>query len=375
MLIANGKFDELFRDMNKQLNLNSTAGKNLILIQSRHSSRNQNEMKGIVSHGEDQLDSNKISDSLLKLIDGLNAEDIDPNSPAVEDTLDALARQLDVQIPLTPLHLVNCDRKDARKSFRRSFGRWQEAERTFQFYFILACPTQEPEGFSERIIYELLGDHEDNHHQSINYQRREDTGRARIERLPLGMTLKTSQEAFKKYFATRFPLGDATFDEYLRTGLPLLNWEYIATVMSITAQDWDPDLVEDYLQWLMDSFLAVNAHSSSFLFFFVISLKNAHDEAKIRGDDKDILNSVKQLIEKNGEHAVLISALPPVEAEDFEYWLEELGSPPQNQKDAIIQAIVNRIPEEEKKRFNMPDKLLNMEHIEDFQERVYKIHK
>lgn len=33
-------------------------------------------------------------------------------------------------------------------------SRWQEAHCRFQFYYIVACPTQEPESSAERLVYE-----------------------------------------------------------------------------------------------------------------------------------------------------------------------------------------------------------------------------
>lgn len=374
--IANNAFGQLFSEMNAQLNKSCSNYNTYISIQGRYHDAYSSEMQGAISYENAQVTYGQTKKSLLQLIDLLTPEDLAPNSTNSEDLLDALARALEVKIPLLPKHLVNCDRKPAVKSFRRSFGSWKEKARAFQFYFILACPTQEPEGFTERAIYEIMGEEEDQHQALFNYPRQEN-GRVRIERLPLGFTTQDSKEAFKKYFSNRFTLGNTSFEDYLRTGLPNLNWEYIATTLSITAQDWDAEVVVDYLQWLMDSFSTVETRTSNFLFFFVIPLKNAHEPAKIRRDDLETLKSIEQLVEKNADCATLIAALPPVEAVEFEYWLEDLAEAPQTKKDEIIQTIVGRLSPEEKVQFEdtNKDKPLNMEHIEDFQARVYKFHK
>lgn len=280
-------------------------------------------------------------------------------------------RGLRVDIPLMPLYLVNCDRRQFLRFFRRCFGRWQEAPCRFHFYYILACPTQEPEGFAERLVYELADQYADSHLHSVNYRICDGDGRVRIEPLPLGLTASDAKEGFRKYFAERFSLGSASFEEYLRTGLPRLRWEFVATALSVTAGDWHPEVVEDYLQWLMDAFSEAEGQTPTFLFFFVIWLKNAHLPEKIRNAGREALESVQQLVERNAARAALISPLPPVPADDLEEWLEKLGGADQVQKDNIINAIAAGLQGDELARFQSPEKLLDMERIENLQERVW----
>lgn len=372
-LLAKDRFAELFREMEQSLNSRSEAFNQLVRLRNRHSKVYQDEMEGTVSRENAVIEYNQISKALIAAIDMLAETDLGEGG-ALQDTLDTLVQSLVIDVPMTPLFLVNCNRRKELRSFRRSFGQRQEDCCRFQFYYILACPTQEPEGFAERVIYELMGEYADTHHHSIHY-RRNDDARLRIENLPLGFTLKDTKEAFKKYFAERFNLGNTSFEDYLRTGLPRLQYEYVATTMQITAGDWDPDIVEDYLKWLMDSFSETDGRTPTFLFFFVVSLKNAHWPEKIRRDDVEVLDSVHALIEANEHRAALFSPLPPVPADDLEDWLEKLGSVSQTQKNAILQAIGNQLESEELARFSSEDRLLDMERIEDLQERVWRAHR
>jgi len=372
-LLAADKFTELFRDMELHLNSRSEAFNSFVHLRSRYSKAYQNEMEGTVSRDQTLIERNQISKAMIAAFDALEESDIGEGG-AMDAELDRLVKAIKIDIPLTPLYLVNCNRNKELRAFRRSFGKRQDDCCRFQFYYILACPTQEPEGFAERVIYELMGQYADTHHHSMLY-RRTDDARLRIEKLPLGFSLKDTRESFKKYFAERFNLGSTSFEDYLSTGLPRLQYEYVATAMRITAGDWDPEIVEDYLQWLMDSFSETEGRTPTFLFFFVISLKNAHWPEKIRRDDLEALDSVKNLMEANERHAALISPLPPVPVDDLEDWLEELGGLTQAQKNAIVQAIADQLEPEERTRFQSEERLLDMERIEDLQERVWRVHR
>lgn len=374
-LIADSKFERLFKDMDTRLNPRSDAYQTFLQLSSRYCSTYRDAVgKGIISQENAQLSFNQISNGLIELIKNLQQEDISTEASNHQHPLDVLAQQLDVKVLLTPLYLVNCNRSKAFLDFNKSYRKWKEKEQGFQFYYILACPTQEPEGFTERVIYEIMGKMEEDHRNTIHYPRSAGNERVLIDPLPFELDLQDSKEAFKKYFARRFNLGNTDFETYLNTGLTSLKVDYIITALSVTAKDLYTYQLEEYLQWLMDCFSTIEGRAPKFLFFFVISLKNAFKE-KIRPDDLEALESVRALVAQNNEHATLVSKLPPVPADDLEDWLEKLGNIPQIQKDQIIETIAAGLSPEESERFLSEDKLLNMEHIEDFQERVYKFHR
>lgn len=370
--IALDKFDPLFSSMTTHLNPESSQFNTYIIIRGKHTTIHNAEVKGIQSYETQTTGYQQIRDQILKLIDDLEPQDVRMGGTLGEDQLNVLASELEIQEVLTPLYLVNCDRKKTRRNFLNNKSRLDDAQCNFQFYYVLACPTQEPEGFTERMVYELAIDYEDSNEHSFHYRRRADE-RLCIDPLPLRTNLNASKEAFKKYFAERFNLGNTTFDEYLQTGLPRLHWECISMVFKIRTQDWDSELLEPYLQWLMDAFVGIHAQAPKFLFFFVVSVKNAHNREKVRRDDREILESLDQLTAQNAEHSTLITNLPPVETADFDVWLEDLCNPPEAKKLKIIQTIAERLPAEERQAYDA-EKTLNMEHIEDFQERVYKHH-
>ncbi len=372
-LLADNKWGELFEGMTRQLS--GLPAQTALQLKGRHSRMFNAEMNGIVSGAEANLEYNQIRYGLFSLIDNLTAADLGGGGAPAQDPLDALVRTLHIDIPLsTPLYLVNCDRRREWRAFRRGYATRGEACCLFQYYFVLACPTQEPEGFAERVVYELLGEHAGTHRFSVLYRRHDGSGRLRIEALPLGPTPRAARDAFKTYFADRFDLGNADFEQYLRTDLPRLQADLVATALHITAGDWDPDILDGYLQWLMDTFQETDNQTPTFLFFFIISLKNAHQPDHIRGDDREVLQSVETLVQNNPHRASLITPLPPVPTDDLEEWLEKLGHITQSEKNAILTAMTAHFTPEQHDQFAQ-HQLLDMEPIEDLQERVYRAHR
>lgn len=182
-LLTEGKWSALFEGLTSRLQ--GSPANTLFLLRAQHREVYQQQMEGTISSENGRVRIAQISRSLLQLIDGLTEADLhDGQTPVTENPLDALLRQLPIHIPLTPLYLVNCNRIRSLRFFRRSFGRRQEECCRFQFYYILACPTQEPEGFAERLVYELMGEQADSHHHSVNYRRGDGDGRVRIEPCP-----------------------------------------------------------------------------------------------------------------------------------------------------------------------------------------------
>ncbi|MCB0579989.1 MAG: hypothetical protein KDD10_11870 [Phaeodactylibacter sp.] len=369
-LLADNKWKALFDDM--QEHLQGEPASHVVLLASRHQSAYQNLMLGTISSADAEVVFNQVRQALLYLIDNLTESGLGAGGPDA-DGLDTLVRQLEVGIPLTPLHLVNCDRYQSLKVFQECFEGWRLAPCRFQFYYLLACPNQRPQSFAERLVYELAGAYATSHLHSIEYQRSAGNARVKTELLPLGGTADDAKDNFKKYFAERFRLGNTSFEDYLRTGLPRLQWEYVITSLSVTAGDWysKSSIVEEYLQWLMDSFAEAEGNTPTFLFFFVIWLENAHLPEKLSRRGQETVESIKGLVEKNRHHATLITPLPPVPALDLKEWLQvvTLGHIKAEQKNAIIDAIAARLQGEELERFQK-ENVLNMEHIEGLQEMV-----
>lgn len=143
------------------------------------------------------------------------------------DLLISKAAQLRLKKNLTPWHLVNCDRSEMTDEFWDFFEESQDNNNPYQFYFILACPTQQPDNFAERMVYELQKEElkRMDPDEVLWYPRRSDQrDRVAIENLPMGRKAEIAADEFKAYFNSKFPLQQAgsSFEHFLETGIPKL---------------------------------------------------------------------------------------------------------------------------------------------------------
>lgn len=282
-------------------------------------------------------------------------------------------RQLNIGSNLGEIYLVNCNRERSRSFFWNAFDTNQNHHHNFQFYFVVACPTQQPNSFSERMIYEIIIEELDEEFKAIQYISQPNSRRVKIEDLPLGRNLKNCQKEFKKYFSRRFKLAEAetSFEAYLKTGLPRLEYEFVATVFDLNASKWNPELMDQYLNWIISTFKNPKAEMPKFVFFFAIFLKNAHLES-LSNREKSILEDISRIIAPNKERCTLLNRLLPVPLNLLEDWIREVGEQNQSKIDDLIRSIVNTLPEDKKRRF-LDKKELDMTDIERFQELVYRI--
>ncbi len=374
--IGRSDFESVFDLLSRRLNSAREAFNQLIQLSSRYNRVSDDDLvKGVVSRENATLEYNQIAQALLSLINGLREDDLGDGGD-LEDPLDAEARNISVDVLITPLFLVNCDRRKPVRLFWRAFNQYLEQKRHFQFYFLPSCPSQQPESFAERTVQELLEKELDKVNEAFDFRRRADE-RLLIEPLPLGINEAGCQKAFKKYFTERFGLANSgvSFEDYIRSGLPKLPWQYVATAFKITPDDWDDEITGPYIEWIMDTFSQTGPDIPTFIFFFVVSVKNAHRaDVPLRGSTREALDGVRKLAEKRPEEATLIEPLPPVPADDLEDWLEKLGSVPQEQKQRIISLMAARLSGDEEAWFRQNNEF-NMERIEQFQEKVYHSHK
>lgn len=290
-----------------------------------------------------------------------------------DSLLDEQIRSLEVSKEIGAVYLVNCDREPNADQFWMAFDTYLQGENPFQFYFILACPTQQPHRFSERMTYELVIQELEEEYGAIHYVREPDSQRVKIEDLPLGRNLKVAQREFRKYFAQRFQLGDTSFEEYLKTGMPRLEYQYVATIFYINDSKWKQELMQEYLQWLIDSFRQGATHEDvpTFLFFFAVYLDHAHVEPPtefVRQFEQDL----SAIVKANADCSTLINHLQPVPANLLADWIRELGEQNQTKIDDVIKALASGLSEPKKKQFS-EHQLLDMADIELFQRRVYEI--
>lgn len=283
------------------------------------------------------------------------------------------ALKIDVEESLGEIYLVNCDRKPQVNNFWNAFEGYNQRHHPFQFYFVVACPSQQPASFAERMIYEILIEELEEASSAINYVHPSNSNRVKVEDLPLGRNLQNSQREFKKYFARRFGMSnpEASFEDYIRTGLPRLDYQYVSTVFDLNASDWDEQLMQNYLQWIMDVFANTPEEMPTFLFFFVLFLKDAHVEPLTAQCEK-ITNHIQSIIQKNETRCTLISQLTPVPSDLVANWIRKLGEQNDTKIDNLIRLLVADLPPDKKAKYEAT-KTLDMSDIELFQEVVCKV--
>lgn len=242
---------------------------------------------------------------------------------------------------------------------------------------MLACPSQKPDGFAERVVYELREQAGGDIQQSLQYFRRPTDDRLSIDELPTAFTLPECKKRFKTYFGQRFQLHDTDFESFLHTGLPKLRYDYVTSCFRINAADWDDaELMEDYLGWIMDSFAQAAPGTPTFLFFIVVVVKNVHQPGKITKEDQKAIDSLTRLVAKNAEKATLIQNLEPALFDDVEYWLDKIsnGAVKQGHLEGIKGELLHGMMDDEINQWT-ENKRLDMNRIQEFQERVYWAHK
>lgn len=178
----------------------------------------------------------------------------------------------------------------------------------------MACPTQQPDSFAERMIYEVIIEELEEQVGAMHYVRRPDSRRVKNPRTcRWGAMPPIRNGSLKSNSSRRFGFGDSEtpFEEYLHTGLPKLQYEYVATAFDLNAGRWDAALMKEHLTWIMDTFSGTPANVPHFVFFFVIFLRNVHVQP-LQGAEKAIFEDIGTIVSENLHRATLISELVPV---------------------------------------------------------------
>lgn len=267
------------------------------------------------------------------------------------------------------LHLVNVDRREMRGKFWGAFDEKEEEKQEFQYYFISACPSQMPPSFAERMVYELLLEELDGDSDALHIITHEDSGRLRIEGLPVGRNTRKCQQRFKEYVQERFRFADTqSFDAFIETGVPKLPYDYVAVAFEIHERNWE-DFLPEYLQWMIDTFRCPHQDVPTFLFFFVVYIEKQH-EGRLAPSQKAIVEALEGLARRN--EATLLTPLLPVEESDLRAWLMDLGERNPNKVQQVMDVFLSGLREEDQ-RLYQEKKLLNMKDIEELQAVVYRI--
>jgi hypothetical protein len=326
--------------------------------------------KGTIATDTANLELAQIRDSILSLLSSFH-DASDNNTTDLETMLRIL--QVDKDLELGLLQTVNSNRFTPIRKFKRNYATQKEEKKPFQCYFLSGCPSEMPHSFAARIVYEIIETESLELNKSVNYCYDEDELRKiKIEPLPLAdADVNTSKKKFKEYVQKRFSFANTqSFESFIETGLPKLLYSHILTVFRITEDKWEcGEELFEYLQWLLNTFQTAHQDVPTFIFLFVVNIKNLHDQAKIKPSQLNIIQQIEQFCEKND--TAIFKELVPLKQEHIESWFTNLGVDNPNDVQPIIKnlrdslAPQDRLIIEDEPRFHMKD-------VEPIQEKVVK---
>lgn len=351
----------------KQLDKDDPLQPEIVHVRARLSTLEAEQLRGTLSTEQHRIALSHINKALLTYLGKWNpGGDTGP-------LLDAILRlhpEFSDNHPAGPVLLYNCDRTPPARRFRRAFG--ANASQPFQFYFICACPDEMPQSLAKRLVYYLIEDKLDHQHNAIDFPFREDPhDRIRIENLPLGDDLEASKKRFKSYVQRRFSFADSqNFETFIETGVPKLPFKYVASVFDVPESAWDGDEgeIQSYFQWMIETFRCPHPEVPTFLFFFVVYIKNLHDESLRSRRAGHILSQIDTLCQNH--NATLITELPPLEGEHLHDWLRQFDIRNPNHAQSAIDALVQSLQPADR-RFYQQHQRLHMKDVETFQKLTY----
>ncbi len=368
-LVANGRIKEsLILFMESIADSDNFAKNSVFQLSAQWNRLEDDKNKGIVSVADAQLQANKVTNAIIEFANQCNFEG---ETSALENAITSLP--LSESIELGALQLVNCDRILPLKRFNRAFEEKKIAKNPFQFYFLCACPDEMPSSFSERVIYEIMDKESLELNSSVSYvfQESDDFKRVQIESLPLSdMDAAASKKKLKEYVQKRFKFADTeSFDSFIATGIPKILYKYVATIFKIDEENWEADEGEiaEYLQWMVDTFQTAHPDAPTFVFLFVIKLKNLYDENKTTARNKQVISNLKAFCERND--SALFDEIKPVNDTHIEGWLSKLGVENPNDVNNVIKEFVKTLSEKDLLTIE-GGRAYHMKDVEKLQEKI-----
>ena len=297
-----------------------------ILLKSRFKSLTKANTKGISSNFDAML--NNIKNDTLQLINELSEADIRPPQSDLQNAIAKLGIGT-----LGKAFLVNCNRNEHRQVFKRHFRTHQR--QPFQFYFIVGCPKESPDDFTENLIYEIIDRFAAGDTDAVDMVTdkksvySEKVERAVMEQLPIGGDCALSIARFKKdYFVPRllkFGLQDMSIEDFVRLKKTQLPFKYMIFTLELNAKTWreEGEEMTNYLKWIIEQFHVNDGENPSFLFFFVVNMPNAHTK-----EDAVVMSAIEHIHQTFEETCHLtLKNMSPVALDDIEAWLESDVNP------------------------------------------------
>ena len=357
-VIADGRLDEVFEKL-RPCFPNGSGNHNAVIIQQSAWKEANNKLNGGLFTLQDfQTVQNQISNILLRLIDQIPDTDF-------EKTIS----ELDLS-EIGTISLVNCNRSTSFNSFKTFFRKHQKLP--FQFYFVLGCPTQEPDSFAERLIYEVIDDVLVGEDSAIDFIRFKETvegvevERVDIPTLPMGMDADKSQLKFKKDFGKRlqrFNMTDVSVEDFVNEKAAQLPYNYFTFLYQLEADSWDIGVTPQYIEWLVDTFKKNKAQQPTFLFYIVLNMENAHVQKR-----EDVVLEIQNILNKYADTCTLIDNLMPLQASDLSRWVRERGERSQAKIDDLVKKFVNNLRLEGKLQ---DGDSMNMTDVEQLQGKIF----
>lgn len=361
--LAAAEFDQVFDILSRTFESSSEEYNTLTITQANYHSLQQDFLRNVILRNEYDVNLARIANTLMELLQRLPDDPKDKKS-----AIKTLIRRLDIEKSrIGLLYMVNCNRKNLADMFWDRFD--EQGGNPYQFYFIPACPVQMPPSFAERMTWEVLLEELDEEVEALSIEMKSNGLRLKTADFTIKNSLERTQKAFKKYFCKRFQEPD--FDKLITHVLPQKGYRYIATIIRIELNEWKPFMPE-FLEWALETFgNASRKGEVSFLFFNVIYMQDFINDP-IDEEQKRILVSLRNIINKNNDTCTVLKGLAPVPNNDLEYWFREIGERNPNRVAEVIQAMVDCLPSHKKQRF-LKEQQLDMADIEDLQEIVYEV--
>ena len=369
-LVSEAKLKEALQLFAESLSAGDSVSLNdVALINGQLTTLNKDIGEGTISEGDKTLRANKIIRSILSLLDTWQQNDA---ASDLEKTIHALPIDKDAELGV--LQMVNCDRKVPIRKFKRTFEEKKDAKQPFQFYFLSGCPSEMPHSLASRIAYEIMDAESLELDKSVHFPYEEDTfRRIKIQPLPfVEADAIASRKKFKAYIQDRFKLSNSqSVEAFIEMGVPKIPYSHVLTVFRITEDKWHDDEgeVAAYLQWIVDTFQKAHPDLPTFIFLFVVNIKDLHDETKVKQPQRQIVEDLEAFCKKN--ETAIFRELTPVKHLDIESWLMNLGVDNPNDTLPLMAALnqslapVDRLTIDGEARFHMKD-------VEPIQEKVVR---
>lgn len=364
---------ELFDEMLNHLSDNSPIKNDLYNLKRSLRKITADEQRFIISYHEAFLAYNKIGRGLLKIIDEITGNSSINGAQKHDIGLDEQLLKLHLKRPLMPLHLVNCDRRQNNKLFNKTQVSWKDSQMKAQFYFALGCPTQKPDGFAERLVFEISEKRSLYFNDHIDFPRIEQ--RVSFKEFPKGNDLKEFQKGFLLYLEDRFDFKGNTVEKFFVDYLTKSKTNVLIFPFEINLNLWDEGPVQEYLDWLINKINSNFVKGPTCVFIFTLQLDNAHLLDNLEEEEYRNIELIKGLRVKNSNNSCLFYPFNPVHVKYLEHWIRDLFRDISTKEiyDLLYSYFSHKTPLSPTQNEFMSSEI-DMEYIQDFQLYVWQLH-